>query len=85
MGDAGEALVDTEARLQERIDQRNEERRRRQSRGDLGNPNRLRAIQSLRLARAELERQAESTQHVVRREQIAAAIAEIDRRIAAAG
>jgi hypothetical protein len=81
MGDAGEALVDTEARLQERIDQRNEERKRRQALGKVGDPDRLREIQSLRLARAELERQAEATQHAVRREQIAAAIAEIDRRI----
>jgi hypothetical protein len=36
----------------------------------------------LRLARAELERQASATAHPVRRQQIQAAIAELDKRLA---
>lgn len=38
--------------------------------------------ESFRLARAELERQSTATSHPVRREQIALAIAELDRRLA---
>ena len=37
----------------------------------------------MKLARAELTRQAEATTHPVRKKQIDAAIAEIDRRLAA--
>ena len=42
----------------------------------------LPSIESLRLARAELERQSGSTTHPVRKQQIQAAIAEIDKRLA---
>jgi hypothetical protein len=80
MSDAGEGLVDADARLQERMDEQRE--RRRATSGGSRDPERVRMIESLRLARAELERQAEATQHPVRREQIAAAIAELDRRLA---
>lgn len=38
--------------------------------------------ESFRLARAELERQSEASSHPVRREQIALALAELDRRLA---
>ena len=47
------------------------------------NPDKVRELESLRLARAELERQAAATAHPVRRQQIQAAIAEIDKRLAA--
>jgi hypothetical protein len=81
MSDSGEGLVDAEARLQERIEEREAERR--QTRTTLAiDPGRQRRQESLRLARAELERQSEATQHPVRRQQIAAAIAEVDRRLA---
>jgi hypothetical protein len=43
----------------------------------------VRELESLRLAKAELERQAAATAHPVRRQQIQAAIAEIDKRLAA--
>ena len=43
-------------------------------------PERTRAIESLRLARAELERQSDATTHPVRKQQIQAALAEIDKR-----
>lgn len=85
MGDAGEGLVDTEARIQERIEEREEERKRRQGPKTLGDPRLLREIESLRLARGELERQAAQTPHDARRQQLKLAIEEIDRRLAAAG
>ena len=47
-------------------------------------PEKVRALESLRLARTELERQLEATTHERRRAQIKEAIAEVDRRIAKA-
>ena len=79
MGDAAEGLVDAEARIQERLD---EMQPRKKSRGPARDPDRERAAESCRLAKAELERQLEVTRHPVRRQQIEAAIAELDRRIA---
>jgi hypothetical protein len=81
MSDSGEGLVDAEARLQERMEEREQERRR-QIGAPGRDPERVRLVESLRLARMELERQSEATTHPVRREQIALAIAELDRRIA---
>ena len=46
-------------------------------------PEKVRQLESLRLARAELQRQSETTTHPVRQQQITAAIAEIDKRLAA--
>ena len=46
-------------------------------------PEKVRELESLRLAKAELERQAAATTHPVRKQQIQAAIAEIDKRLAA--
>ena len=46
-------------------------------------PDKVRELESLRLAKAELERQAAATAHPVRKKQIQAAIAEIDKRLAA--
>jgi hypothetical protein len=83
MGDSGEGLVDAEARIQERIDERESERKRRGAAVPTANPEKVRELESLRLARAELERQATATAHPVRKQQIQAAIAEIDKRIAA--
>lgn len=83
MGDSGEGLVDADARIQERIDERESERRRRTAVLPAANPERVRELESLRLARAELERQAVSTAHPVRQQQIQAAIEELDKRLAA--
>ena len=80
MGDAGEGLVDSEARIQERRDEIERERAER-NRTAPANPEAERAAESLRLARAELERQLNATTHERRRAQIAQAIAEIDRRL----
>jgi hypothetical protein len=83
MGDSGEGLVDADARIQEQMEEREAERRRRGSPQKATDPERTRAIESLRLARAELERQATATTHPVRKQQIQAALAEIDKRLAA--
>lgn len=83
MSDSGEGLVDAEARLQEQIDARDAERQRR-SAGPVKDPEKVRMLESLRLARVDLERQLEATTHEVRRTQLKAAMAEIDRRLALA-
>jgi hypothetical protein len=83
MGDAGEGLIDAEARIQERIDDLQRERAQKGNKTP-GDPERLRALESLRLARTELERQRASTTHDRRRAQLADAIAEVDRRMAEA-
>ena len=79
MGDAAEGLVDAEARIQERFDDLQAPKK---TRVRVKDPDRERAVESCRLAKAELERQLEVTRHPVRRQQIQAAIAELDRRIA---
>ena len=84
MSDAGEALVDADARLQERMEEREAERRRRGGPANLPDPRKQREIESLKLARTELERQATATSSDLRRTQIQAAIGEIERRLAAA-
>jgi hypothetical protein len=83
MSDAGEGLIDADARLQERMEELEESRQAARSRKPRVDPERARALESLRLARVELQRQLEATAHPVRREQIAHAVAEIERRLAA--
>jgi hypothetical protein len=84
MGDSGEGLVDADARIQEQIEEREADRRRRANGGQTPvDPERLREIESLKLAKTELTRQGELTTHPVRKQQIQAAITEIDRRLAA--
>ena len=80
MGDSGEGLVDAEARIQERMEEREADRRRAGG-APVVDPERVREIESLRLARAELTRQASATTHPVRKKQIEAALAEIDKRL----
>ncbi len=81
MGDAGEGLIDQDSRIQERMEELERERAKSKMR-DVGDPETVRALESLKLARTELERQLESTTHERRRESISQAMAEIDRRIA---
>ena len=83
MGDSGEGLVDAEARIQEQIEEREAERRRRAGAAPKIDPERVRELESLRLAKSNLEQQAETTEHPVRKQQIKLAIAEIDKRLAA--
>jgi hypothetical protein len=81
MGDAGEGLIDAEARIQERMDEVAEARGRRRE-PDLRDPEQVRTVESLRLARADLERQLAATVHDRRRALISQALAEVDRQIA---
>ena len=82
MGDAGEGLVDAESRIQERQEELERERRERREAKD-ANPEKSREIESLKLARVELARQLELTTDERRRTSLTAALAELDRRIAA--
>ena len=80
MGDGAEGLVDAQSRIQDRIDEL-EERRTRRRRVVVHDPERHRQLESLRLARTEWARQAATTTHEVRREQLSQALEELDRRI----
>jgi len=84
MGDAGEGLVDAESRVQERLEELAREREERPRAKDVRDPETVRAIESLRLARTELERQLNATTHERRKSVLRDAIAEVDKRIAAA-
>jgi hypothetical protein len=81
MGDAGEGLIDADARIQERMEEL--ERERKQSRGKVlvENPEQAQALESLRLARLELEGQLAATTHERRRTQINQALEEVSRRM----
>ena len=83
MGDAGEGLIDAEAKIQERMEEVARERRQERV-TNVKNPEAARALESLRLARTELEGQLAATSHDRRKTQIGQAIEEVDRRIAAA-
>jgi len=83
MGDAGEGLIDADARIQERMEEL--ERDRMQSKKkDTRDPETVRTLESLRLAKTELDRQLQATQHAGRRAQLAQAIGEVERRMAEA-
>jgi len=81
MGDSGEGLIDSEARIQERRDELQASR-------DIArkpakkNPEHIRQLDSLKLARTQMTRQLEIVTHESRRRQITEAIADIDVRIA---
>ena len=80
MGDAGEGLIDAESRIQDRLEDL--ARQREESRvAVVRDPEAVRALESLELARAELNRQFQETAHERRRAQLTAALAEVDRRI----
>ena len=80
MGDSGEGLIDADSRIQERMDEL-ERARVQQRSAAVRDPERVRALESLKLARTELQRQLAATVHEARRGQIQQAIAEVDRRI----
>jgi len=81
MSDAGEGLIDADARIQERMEELERDRAQSQKK-ESKDPEKLRAIESLRLARTELERQLDATQHEGRRAQLRQAIEEVARRMA---
>jgi len=82
MGDAGEGLVDAESRLAERMEEREEEKKKARQATKGGDPERTRQLESCRLARTEMLRQLELATHQARKQQLGQAIAELDRRIA---
>ena len=82
MGDAGEGLIDADSRIQERMEELEQERAERRTQVPR-DPEALREQESLRLARAELQRQLESTAHERRRAQITAALDDLDKRMQA--
>jgi hypothetical protein len=82
MGDAGEGLVDAESRLAERMDEREEEKKKSRRAVKTGDPERARQLESCRLAKTEMQRQLGLATHPVRRQQLTAAVAELDQRIA---
>jgi hypothetical protein len=85
MGDSGEGLIDQQNRIQERMDEREEERARRaMPKGDR-DPEQLRRAESLRLAYTEMSRQLQSATHTARRQQITSALAEIERQLKTLG
>ena len=81
MGDAGEGLIDADSRIQERMDELERARAERRA-GPPPDPEAHRALESLRLARADLDRQLQTTSHEARRVMLAQAIADLDRRLA---
>jgi hypothetical protein len=83
MGDAGEGLIDQDSRIQERMEELERERTKKQAKA-VRDPEKLRTLESLKLARKELDAQFAATTNERRRAQIQQAIAEVDRRIAEA-
>ena len=85
MGDSGEGLVDAEARIAERMEQLEADKRQRSGNQPRIDPEKAREVQSLKLARLNPEKQAEGATHPVRKDQLKQAIAEIDKRLKALG
>ena len=82
MGDAGEGLIDADARIQDRMEEL--ERERTIARGKaVRNPEQVRALESLKLARTDFVRQLAATANERRKAQIGQAMEEVERRIAA--
>jgi hypothetical protein len=81
MGDSGEGLVDTNSRLQERMEEIQDSRRIAKAVGSRLDPESIRAMELLRLTKIDLERQLSTTVHEVRRLHMRNAIAAIDRRL----
>lgn len=83
MGDAGEGLIDADARIQELADEREAARRERRAQKPQIDPVKNAEITSLKLGLAELKRQFDATEHPVRRQQLQAAISDVEKRLAA--
>jgi hypothetical protein len=83
MGDAGEGLVDAESRLAERMEEREQEKRQARLGPTTADPEKARELESLRLAKTEMQRQLDLTTHEVRRSMLAQALTEIDKRLKA--
>jgi len=81
MSDAGEGLIDADSRIQERMDELARARAEKQA-VEVRDPDAVRELESLRLARVELERQLDATTHDRRAAQLKQAISELDKRSA---
>ena len=82
MGDAGEGLVDAESRLAERMEEREQEKRKAKL-GKGVDPEKARQLEGLRLAKTEMQRQLTVATHDARKKQLGQAIAELEKRMAA--
>lgn len=82
MGDAGEGLIDADARIQELADEREAARKERRSPKAQIDPARHAEITSLKLGLSELRRQLDATDHPVRKQQLQAAITDVEKRLA---
>ncbi len=85
MGDAGEGLIDADARIQELADEREAARRERRALRPQIDPVKNAEMTSLKLGLAELKRQFDATEHPVRRKQLQAAISDVEKRLAKLG
>ena len=65
------------------MEEREQERRQARLGPSKVDPEKVRQIESLRLARTEMERQLEATTHDARRQQLRQALSEIDKRLKA--
>ena len=83
MGDSGEGLIDNEARIQERMEELQQNRQRARKPATTRTRSWQRQLESLQLARTETVRALERTTHPARKAQLTAALADIDNRIAA--
>jgi hypothetical protein len=83
MGDAGEGLVDAQARIEERMDELERERAARRKTPPR-DPAAASRVESLRLARVDLQRQADATTNPNLQAVRAQALADLDRQLAEA-
>ena len=83
MGDAGEGLIDADARIQERMEELALSRAKGRKPA-IRNPEQVRQLESLKLARAAAARQLEATTHEQRKTQLSAALTDLDKQIKAA-
>ena len=81
MGDAGEGLIDADGRIQERMEELERERTRLQHGRPVRDPEKVHALETLRLTRTELDRQLTAATNPQRRAQLTQALEEIDRRM----
>ena len=81
MGDSGEGLVDANSRLEEQMEEIQDSRRMTKQGGSHLDPERIRALESLRLTKIDLERQLSMTVHEARRLHLVNALTEINRRL----
>jgi hypothetical protein len=83
MGDAGEGLIDADARIQERMEELALSRAK-GGKQAVKNPEQVRQLESLKLARAAAARQLEAATHEQRKTQLNAALKDLDTQIKAA-